>query len=155
MTEFGKWLKTSLMTLVAFASLMGSYAFAQSAPQCQSVFANLEVKRSFYKESINENLLNDVIIETIEGQGNITSHFTINQTEALTLGEKWMGSEYSEIGKPGSGVFLSSDKRRRFRIDNNSVLGNHSPHKPHVHLELVDPITSQVITNNHIVLNAI
>lgn len=153
MADLRIWLKISLITLVAFASLVGSSSFAQSASQCQSVFAVSESKRLFLKESINENLLNDVIIETIEGQGNITSRYTINQTEALTLGEKWMGSKYSEIGKQGSGVFLSADKRRRFRIDNNSVLGNHSPHKPHVHLELVNPITSQVITNNHIILN--
>ncbi|UYL08172.1 hypothetical protein B9G69_014060 [Bdellovibrio sp. SKB1291214] len=155
MADLRKWFKNTLIALVAIVSLTGSLtAHAQSTLQCQSVFTLAETKSLlFFKESIDEKLLDDVIIETIEGHGNITSRFTVNQTEALALGEKWMGQEYSQIGKAGSGVFLSSDGKRRFRIDNNSVLGNHSPYKPHVHLELVNPQTQVVISNNHIILN--
>lgn len=128
---------------------------ASTGLQCRSVFEVQKVtKVQWLNESVSEPRLNDILVETIESHGQITSKFTVNQTEALELGQRWMGKDYKEIGKPGSGVFLSADGHRRFRIDNNSVLGNHSPHKPHVHLELVNPITNVVISNNHIVLNS-
>ncbi len=63
-----------------------------------------------------------------------------------------MGEGYSEIGKPGSGVYRNvvDGQIRQFRMDNNSICGNHSPGKPHVHLEIIDPITNKPIVNNHV-----
>ncbi|WP_413561545.1 hypothetical protein [Bdellovibrio sp. HCB209] len=141
------------LIVIAVMALVTSFAKAETNLQCRSIFSDKILRSAPLKESVSEPLLNDVIIETIEGHGQITSRYRINQTEALSLGEKWMGSGYKEIGQPGSGVYLSADGRRRFRIDNNSVLGNHSPHKPHVHLELLEPISNIVIVNNHIILN--
>jgi hypothetical protein len=142
MAFIGRWLKYSFLLGLFFTTLGGSLSYGQSAPKCQAIFG----------EFISEQTINDVLVETIEGHGNITSRFSVNQTEALELGERWMGENYTQIGKANSGVFLSADGKRRFRIDNNSLLGTHSPHKPHMHLELINPITEVVISNNHILL---
>lgn len=70
--------------------------------------------------------------------------------EALEAGEKFVGPGYKEIGKPGSGVFRSSDGTRQFRRDNGSLSGSHPPNKPHVHLETYKPGANKPTVNNHI-----
>jgi filamentous hemagglutinin len=45
---------------------------------------------------------------------------TLTTDEALSAGQKYLGPEYREIGKPGSGVFHSADGTREFRIDSGS-----------------------------------
>jgi hypothetical protein len=70
----------------------------------------------------------------------------------MKAGIKWLGEGYKEIGKSGSGVYRSSDGLRQFRIDKNSLLGNHNPHKPHVHLETINPITEKASILNHIII---
>jgi RHS repeat-associated protein len=91
-----------------------------------------------------------VIAETLSGKGNITSVFTLSADELLSAGQKILGKNYVEIGKPGSGVFRSSDGTRQFRIDGNSLLGNHAPGLPHGHLEFYAPNGNRPISNNHI-----
>lgn len=91
-----------------------------------------------------------VIDETKNGKGNITSAHTLTAAEALTAGEKFLGPGYTEIGKPGSGVFRSADGLRQFRIDSNSIAGNHPPNVPHVHFETYPPGGNKPITNNHV-----
>ena len=68
----------------------------------------------------------------------------------LKAGEKFVGSGYKEIGKPGSGVFRSADGTRQFRIDNGSLTGNHKPGVPHGHLEVYKPGATKPTVNNHI-----
>jgi RHS repeat-associated protein len=91
-----------------------------------------------------------VINETNARTGNFSSAHTLTADEALTAGERFLGPGYREIGKPGSGVFLSADGTRRFRMDPNSLRGSHAPNVPHVHLERVDPASGAVLSNNHI-----
>lgn len=81
---------------------------------------------------------------------NITSQHTLTADEALEAGQKFLGNNYKEIGKPGSGVFRSADGTRQFRMDNGSLSGSHSPNKPHVHLEAYKPGSNKPIVNNHI-----
>lgn len=95
-------------------------------------------------------VVDDVIAETRAGAGNLTSKYTLSADEALTAGERWVGSGYTEIGKPGSGVFRSADGTRQFRIDNGSITGAHKPGVPHVHLETVAPGSKVPVANNHI-----
>lgn len=96
--------------------------------------------------------IDSVISETLAGKGNFTSKLTLNSDEALNAGLKYLGKDYMEIGKPGSGVFRSSDGLRQFRIDNNSLLGGHQPFEPHFHLELYSPNSTKSLINNHIFL---
>ena len=91
-----------------------------------------------------------VINETNTQRGNITSKHTLSSDEALDAGIKYLGSEYKEIGKSGSGVYRNKAGTRQFRIDNNSLEGNHAPNAPHVHLERIDPNKKKPLTNNHI-----
>lgn len=65
---------------------------------------------------------------------------------------KHLGEGYKEIGKPGSGVFRSADGAKQFRIDDNSLRGNHAPGVPHVHLETYKPGARKPSANNHIPL---
>jgi hypothetical protein len=95
-------------------------------------------------------VVEDVITETRAGSGNLTSNYTLTADEALTAGERWVGPGYSEIGKPGSGVFRSADGTRQFRIDNGSITGAHNPGVPHVHLETISPGSKVPLANNHI-----
>ena len=88
-----------------------------------------------------------VIKETLNGKGNITSKYSLTPDEALEAGQKFLGKHYTEIGKPGSGVFRSGN--RIFRIDVNSLKGLHSPNVSHFHLEILDS-TGLRIVNNHI-----
>jgi RHS repeat-associated protein len=92
-----------------------------------------------------------VIAETAAGRGNLTSKFTLTADEALDAGQRWLGSNYSELGKAGSGVFRSADGLRQFRMDASSISGQHAPGVPHVHLELFGVAGSKrPIVNNHI-----
>jgi hypothetical protein len=68
----------------------------------------------------------------------------------LDTGTKFLGDNYKEIGKPGSGVFRSADGTKQFRIDNNSIQGNHAPDVPHVHFETYGSSSTKPITNNHV-----
>jgi RHS repeat-associated protein len=95
-------------------------------------------------------IVDDVIAETQAGTRNLTSRYTLTGDEALRAGERWVGSGYTEIGKPGSGVFRSADATRQFRIDNGSITGAHSPGVPHVHLETIAPGSKVPIVNNQI-----
>ena len=91
-----------------------------------------------------------VIAETLVGKGNLTSATKLSSNELLQAGEKFLGPRYKEIGKPGSGVFRSADGTRQFRIDGNSLSGNHAPGVPHGHLETYAPGAAKPTTNNHI-----
>lgn len=85
------------------------------------------------------NKVDTVIAETFSGKGNITSDVILSADELLQAGEQFLGNGYKEIGKPGSSVFRSADDLRQFRIDDNSLLGKHSPGVPHGHLETFAP----------------
>lgn len=98
---------------------------------------------------VHNTCVDDVLNETASAVGNITSKFKLSGDEALEGALKWLQDGYREIGKPSSGIFLSKDGLRRFRMDPNSLLGNHPPFVPHVHFEWLD-ILGQVIANNHV-----
>jgi hypothetical protein len=100
--------------------------------------------------TVRSSVIDDVIAETQAGARNLTSRFTLSADEALTAGERWVGPGYTELGKPGSGVFRSADGTRQFRIDTGSITGAHSPGVPHVHLETIVPGSPVPIVNNHI-----
>lgn len=91
-----------------------------------------------------------VIAETLAGKGDLTSTMKLSADVLLEAGQKFIGPGYKEIGKSGSGVFRSADGTRQFRIDNNSLSGNHSPGVPHGHLETYAPGAAKPTTNNHI-----
>lgn len=95
-------------------------------------------------------LVDKVIIETLEGRGNVTSKFKLTADEALQAGEKWVGSGYKEIGKPRQGVFRSADGRRQFRMDEGSLMGAHDPNVPHIHFQEVGSDGRRFKTNNHV-----
>ncbi|MEQ1905302.1 MAG: polymorphic toxin-type HINT domain-containing protein [Pirellulaceae bacterium] len=97
----------------------------------------------------NSCVVNDVLNESANAIGKITSTFKLNGDEVLLGALKWLQSGYREIGKSGSGVFLSKDGLRRFRMDPNSLLGKHPPFIPHVHFEWLDNL-GQVMGNNHV-----
>ncbi|MFC3188226.1 hypothetical protein ACFOD0_15260, partial [Shewanella intestini] len=93
----------------------------------------------------------DVIRETLTAnKKNITSQHTLTADEALEAGQQFLGKNYTEIGKPGSGVFRSADGTKQFRMDNGSLSGSHAPNKPHVHLEIYKPGSNKPTVNNHI-----
>ncbi len=98
----------------------------------------------------NGSKADDIIDETLNSKGNVTSKHTVSSDELLQAGEKFLGPGYKEIGKPGSGVFRSLDGTRQFRIDNNSISGNHAPGVPHGHPETYPTGGNRPITNNHI-----
>ncbi|HEF4760095.1 TPA: hemagglutinin repeat-containing protein [Pseudomonas putida] len=94
--------------------------------------------------------VDQVINETLSGKKNFTSSMTLTTDEALSAGQKYLGPEYREIGKPGSGVFHSADGTKEFRIDSGSISGAHVPGVPHVHFGVKDPVTGKYISNNHV-----
>lgn len=96
------------------------------------------------------NQIEAVIQETWSRTGSFLSRYTLTAHEALLVGERFLGPGYTEIGKPGSGVFRSADKTRQFRIDSSSLEGKHPPNIPHVHLETYVPRAIKPVTNNHI-----
>jgi len=67
---------------------------------------------------------------------------------ALTTAEKWLKPGYTELGKPGSGVFLSADGLRQFRMSPTDVAGSHGKIGPHVHFEKFSP-TGEKLKNIH------
>lgn len=96
-------------------------------------------------------VVDDVLAETAGAtQRNLTSSYTLSADEALTAGQRWVGEGYVELGKPGSGVFRSADGLQQFRMDANSLMGNHAPGVPHVHLETYAPGARVPSVNNHI-----
>ena len=98
----------------------------------------------------NFSRIDGVIQETLKNKGDIISRFTLRGNEALDAGMKFLGPNYRELGKPGTGVFRSADSLRQFRIDNNSILGRHKPNIPHVHMEIYKPNARLPHVNNHI-----
>src|SRR3984957_18900371 len=64
-----------------------------------------------------------VIQETLKGSGDITSQIKLSADEALGAGMQFLGKNYKEVGKPGSGFFRSANGLRQFRIDPNSLSG--------------------------------
>ena len=109
--------------------------------------------RALYNPVEGPNGAKDVIFETLNSRGNITSQHTLSADDALSAGIEFIGPGYREIGKPGSGVFRSNEMfdgyYRQFRIDGGSLSGNHRPHIDHFHLQLIDDNDIDVI-NNHI-----
>jgi hypothetical protein len=96
-------------------------------------------------------VVDDVLAETAGAtRRNLTSSYTLSADEALSAGQRWVGQGYTELGKPGSGVFRSADGLRQFRMDGNSLMGNHAPGVPHVHLETYAPGARVPTVNNHI-----
>jgi hypothetical protein len=82
--------------------------------------------------------IDQIIEETSNSKiDSFTSNYEVTESEAIELGLKWLGEGYKIVGKPNDGVFRSSNGLKQFRIDKNSLLGNHGPWKPHVHLENV------------------
>lgn len=95
--------------------------------------------------------IDDVLQETARRSGNFTSANKLSQTDALDAGMRFLGPGYREIGKPGSGVFRSSDGLRQFRIDDGSLAGTHAPGVQHVHFEVYATSGSRLpIVNNHV-----
>ena len=97
----------------------------------------------------------DVINETETSHGNITSAHTLTEGEALDAGLQFLGTNYREIGNSGSGVYRSTTPNsdgtyNQFRMDNNSLEGNHSPNVSHVHFEVINPSTNKPTVNNHV-----
>ncbi len=94
--------------------------------------------------------IDDVLAETLAAKGNITSKFTLSNSESLDAGMKWVGEPFKEIGNYGSGVFRSSDGLRQFRIDKNSLAGAHAPGVVHVHYETYAVGANHFSANNHV-----
>lgn len=134
--------------------LMGWSVSAQNAPLCSAVFLapTTSSSQNTSGQKVSFEKVSLILVETIESTGNYTSRHTVNSAEALEIGVQWLGDKYTQLGKSDSGVFLSTDKKRRFRIDKGSIMGAHSPFKPHIHLELLHPITAEMISNNHILI---
>ncbi|MDE5729079.1 MAG: hypothetical protein K2I20_02770 [Clostridia bacterium] len=97
----------------------------------------------------SSNNSDNVINETLNGKGNITSSYKLTPDEVLETGKRFLGNNYSEIGKSGSGVFKSGNWI--FRMDTNSLKGLHAPHKAHFHLEILDASGARIV-NNHIII---
>ena len=94
-------------------------------------------------------MVDNIIKETIEGAGDITSKYNPNANEMLDAGEKFLGGQYKELGETGSGVFRSTiDETRQFRIDDSSLNGLHYPNEPHGHLEIIE--NNKATTTNHV-----
>lgn len=97
----------------------------------------------------------DVLDETTNHAGPVdfTSLHSLSPDEAMEMGIHWLGDGYSQIGKPDSGVFRSADGVRQFRMDENSLLGNHAPRPGHVHFEIYAPGANRPLVNNHVPLD--
>lgn len=80
----------------------------------------------------------------------MTSAHRLSASELLAAGQVFLGNNYRDIRKPGSGVFRSADGARQFRINGNSLSGNHAPGIPHGHLETYAPGAVRPTANNHI-----
>ncbi|WP_107118740.1 DUF6531 domain-containing protein, partial [Streptomyces cellostaticus] len=86
------------------------------------------------------------------GKGSIVSNHPMTADEALNAAEKFLGDGYRELGQ-GRGVFRSADGLRQFRMDPDSLQGNHWPDIPHVHFEIFEsPGAKKAVVNNHVPL---
>lgn len=95
--------------------------------------------------------IDNVLQETAQRSGDVTSAHKLSQTDALDAGMRFLGPGYREIGKPGSGVFRSADGLRQFRIDDGSLAGTHPPGVPHVHFEMYATPGNRIpVVNNHV-----
>lgn len=92
-----------------------------------------------------------VLKETANNNKHFTSSVKLNHTEALVAAERFLGKGYKEVGV-NEGVFISADKLRRFRMDKNSLEGNHNPWVQHVHFEYLKPCGKKAKKNNHVIL---
>jgi len=72
-------------------------------------------------------------------------------SEAYLARETWLGPGFREVGERG--VFQSEDGTRQWRMDPDSLEGNHSPFEPHFHLEWRSPKGRKFKVNNHILLD--
>jgi RHS repeat-associated protein len=86
------------------------------------------------------------------GFGNIGSHDPMASDDALSLGEKWLGPGYKEIGPTNSGIFRSSDGLRQFRMRESDLTfqPNARFSTPHVHFEAFVPGRRKAVENLHI-----
>ncbi|WP_329325449.1 putative T7SS-secreted protein [[Kitasatospora] papulosa] len=92
------------------------------------------------------------LAETMESKGSIVSKYPMNADEALKTGEDFLGDGYRELGK-NRGVFRSADGLRQFRMDQDSLDGNHWPDVPHVHFEMFQNAgDKRPYVNNHVPL---
>lgn len=73
----------------------------------------------------------------------------------IDTGTAWVGPD--RIVDADRGVYRSTTPNtdgtyNQFRIDPDSFEGNHDPHVPHFHLEIIEitPRTERRIVNNHI-----
>ena len=97
--------------------------------------------------------INKIIDETVNSKvDSFTSAYRVTESEALELGLKWLGDGYKPIGPANRGVFRSADGTKQFRMDSNSLLGNHNPNEPHIHLEMVAPNGRDLLNQNHLIL---
>ena len=110
----------------------------------------LNAEKQIQLELGSNQRVDQIISETLSGKKNFTSSMTLTADEALLAGQKYLGGQYTEIGKPGSGVFHSADGVREVRIDPGSLSGSHAPGVPHVHFGVKDPLTGKYIANNHV-----
>jgi RHS repeat-associated protein len=78
-----------------------------------------------------------VVSETLAGNGNFLSKFVLTVDELLDAGSR----------------FLGTDGLRQFRIDANSIAGNHAPGVSHGHLEVLKQGLTKPVSNNHIPFN--
>uniref|UniRef100_UPI002AFF8174 RHS repeat-associated core domain-containing protein n=1 Tax=Wenjunlia vitaminophila TaxID=76728 RepID=UPI002AFF8174 len=86
------------------------------------------------------------------GKGSIVSQHPMTADEALEAAYRFLGDGYRELGK-NRGVFRSADGLRQFRMDPDSLQGNHWPDVPHVHFEIFDqPGAKKSMVNNHVPL---
>ncbi|MDE3046666.1 MAG: RHS repeat-associated core domain-containing protein [Verrucomicrobiota bacterium] len=142
-------LASPLFNLEDFISLGGATAGKIFTTKKGFSLAGIFFGKGFTKHASKINL---VLKETIKGSGSFTSQFKLSSKEALDTGMKFLGKNYKEIGKPGSGIFRSADGLRQFRLDTNSLLGKHDPWVPHIHLEAFKPNSKYPYVNNHIVI---
>ncbi|MFI2288178.1 putative T7SS-secreted protein [Streptomyces niveus] len=92
------------------------------------------------------------LAETRESKGSIVSKYPIKADEALQAGAEFLGEGYRELGK-NRGVFRSADGLRQFRMDQDSLDGNHWPDVPHVHFEMFQNAgDKRPYANNHVPL---
>ena len=68
------------------------------------------------------------------------SSTTAGRTVEAGLAEaiEFLGPGYKEVGKPGSGVFVSADGLRQFRMTERDILGLHGSIGPHFNFETFD-----------------
>jgi hypothetical protein len=86
------------------------------------------------------------------GQGSLVSRFPMTADDALNSAIDFLGPGYRELGR-GRGVFRSADGLRQFRMDPDSLAGNHWPDIPHVHFEIfANAGDKKPFVNNHVPL---